>query len=631
MIFRLSFLILFFVTITFGKGYILPDKIIDFYDLSPYMTYTVDVNNSATVDDILHSNNLMKLTKPNLGSELHTVWTKINITNTSSDEKRFTISFPTNYIDNAQVWIIDANDMQINQNNSFEIGQLKPIEDKLFLSRYSVLPITIKANQSIYVIAKVNTTVSPMEVNWLLGNKSLVTKQDIFEGIIWGLFGGFLLTMIIYNIILYIFIREKISLYYVFHSFNLLVFNYIDSNIYHFFINFSSEYIQFIGLISAELISVTMNLLLLEFFKNRFNDDFFPYLKKILIAFNIIFTILISYFVVTLSYDDIVSISLVVGLLNCIFIFVFLIYASYKRIGASYYYLIGYTFFSFIFICYLFYSLGYFGTNTFTKYGVHFAILIDLVFISAVINKKINSIKMQNEKHKQALLETSKFNTISEVVGGIVHQLKTPLSYISNQILLLQSYWEITKKSVSDDEKKYIENLQNNVDFMRDSIHEFYNFYSKNEVQDKIYIKSELQKLLHIYSDKLVKYNISINIDIDEQFYISGSQNSFVNFIMILLENSIEIFLERNTQNPTLNIEIIKTINNTYTFYFVDNGGGIEVKPIEKIFEMHYSNKKSSKMGIGLTLAKNIIEHKFNTKLIAYNSDSGAVFCVNFK
>ena len=60
-----------------------------------------------------------------------------------------------------------------------------------------------------------------------------------------------------------------------------------------------------------------------------------------------------------------------------------------------------------------------------------------------------------------------------------------------------------------------------------------------------------------------------------------------------------------------------------------DNGGGIKIKPIESIFES-YGTDKETGSGIGLFIAKTIVEQKFGGKIKVYNTKDGACFEIVF-
>ena len=58
-----------------------------------------------------------------------------------------------------------------------------------------------------------------------------------------------------------------------------------------------------------------------------------------------------------------------------------------------------------------------------------------------------------------------------------------------------------------------------------------------------------------------------------------------------------------------------------------DNGGGIDKQNINKIFKPYYTTK-SDGHGIGLYMAKMIIEDKMDGKIVVNNINNGVVFSI---
>jgi signal transduction histidine kinase len=96
--------------------------------------------------------------------------------------------------------------------------------------------------------------------------------------------------------------------------------------------------------------------------------------------------------------------------------------------------------------------------------------------------------------------------------------------------------------------------------------------------------------------------------------------------LLIIIENAVSILLERKTANPV--IEISCRQSDGLCLCIADNAGGINTDDMKYIFNMHYSKREEKGLGIGLALAKSIIEKRLNGKLTAENNSSGAVFTI---
>jgi signal transduction histidine kinase len=59
-----------------------------------------------------------------------------------------------------------------------------------------------------------------------------------------------------------------------------------------------------------------------------------------------------------------------------------------------------------------------------------------------------------------------------------------------------------------------------------------------------------------------------------------------------------------------------------------DNGGGITLKPVERIFETFVSDKGKDHMGMGLNIAKRLVEEILEGTIAVENIGPGARFTV---
>ncbi|PZP11731.1 MAG: histidine kinase, partial [Aliarcobacter butzleri] len=143
-------------------------------------------------------------------------------------------------------------------------------------------------------------------------------------------------------------------------------------------------------------------------------------------------------------------------------------------------------------------------------------------------------------------------------------------------------------------------------------------------------IADEIDSLLRILNDEIKVNSITINKNITPlNFY--GYKASFLNVLMIILENSIYQLKTFKKQSRKIFIYLEKIDDSQIVLTIEDNGGGIESSHLEKIFDLNYSSKKDKGSGIGLALAKELIEKRLNGKISVENTLVGASFIISLK
>ena len=241
--------------------------------------------------------------------------------------------------------------------------------------------------------------------------------------------------------------------------------------------------------------------------------------------------------------------------------------------------------------------------------------------------------KLKNEIYKTVvMLKNDAENSLKDKIiiktylEDISHQLKTPLTVISIALDNLIDNPNMDEKSRNEfiskiaKENANINNLvQNLLKLSRFDINVI-NFDNKN-----ISVKDLLDKSIDKVSLVADLKNIDIKLNISNDFNLNVDPNWQIEAISNIIKNAIE----HSSENDA--VYVFAEDNKIYSKIEIINNGVIDDKELNKIFDRFYTNKKgySESVGIGLSLAKNIIE-KNNGKIDVNSKDGKTAFIIKY-
>ena len=184
----------------------------------------------------------------------------------------------------------------------------------------------------------------------------------------------------------------------------------------------------------------------------------------------------------------------------------------------------------------------------------------------------------------------------SEMLSGISHDLRTPLTRMKLQIAFIK-------------DKDLANKLTEDINEMEKMLNEYLQFTSSSYLE-----KNEQFNLSDLINKIIEKYNNeNISKKISERIYINGRKNLIQRCINNLIDNSIKY-------GDKINVEL--SVNNKNLFIKIeDNGPGISEKEYDNVFKPFYKIDKGradskSSVGLGLSIASDIIRsHGGNIKL----------------
>ncbi len=241
--------------------------------------------------------------------------------------------------------------------------------------------------------------------------------------------------------------------------------------------------------------------------------------------------------------------------------------------------------------------------------------------------------KLKNEMYKTVvMLKNDADNSLKDkliiktYLEDISHQLKTPLTVINISLDNLMDNPNMDEKNRNEfiskisKEVTNINNLIQNLLKLSKFDVNVINFINKS-VSIKELINKSIDKISLIADLK----NINIKVNILNDFNL----NIDLNWQIEALSNIVKNAIEHSNENDIVYINC--NDNKIYSKIEIINNGIINDKDLNKIFDRFYTNKKgySESVGIGLSLAKNIIE-KNNGKIDVYSKDGKTIFTIKY-
>ena len=211
-----------------------------------------------------------------------------------------------------------------------------------------------------------------------------------------------------------------------------------------------------------------------------------------------------------------------------------------------------------------------------------------------------------------------------QFVTDASHELKTPLGAISANAQAL----EMNEGNIA-----YINNIISETSRMNRLIERL---LTLSRIEEEVVPKRELFSLSEVLEEEILTYESvafdkkrRMEYEIQESVKIRGDADEIRQLIVILLDNAIKNAGEGGKIEITLsqhNNEVLLSVRN--------NGELIKSNDMEHIFERFYTgdlSRHGDSFGLGLSIAKAIVDNHGGTIDASSNIEEGTVFVIRFK
>ncbi|CAH8282725.1 HAMP domain-containing protein [Mariniflexile fucanivorans] len=233
-----------------------------------------------------------------------------------------------------------------------------------------------------------------------------------------------------------------------------------------------------------------------------------------------------------------------------------------------------------------------------------------------------NSMIDELEESAIQLARSEREQAWREMAKQVAHEIKNPLTPMRLTVQNFQRKFNPEDENIHSKLDEYSKTLIQQIDTMSSIASAFSNFAKMPAQQNETLNVVNIVKLaLEIFNEDYIDFSAE-----KDEIIAKLDRTQLIRVVTNLVKNAIQSMPEHQT--PKININV-STNNNNVVILVSDNGSGILEENIDKVFEPKFTTKTSG-MGLGLAMVKNIVETYKGTITFNTEKDKGTVFRVTF-
>ena len=231
-----------------------------------------------------------------------------------------------------------------------------------------------------------------------------------------------------------------------------------------------------------------------------------------------------------------------------------------------------------------------------------------------------NNMIDQLEESAAKLAQSEREQAWREMAKQVAHEIKNPLTPMRLSVQSFERKFNPEDAQIREKLADYSQTLIQQIDVMS-SIASAFSDFAKMPTQkkEKIEVISVVKLALDIFNEKSITYKTQ-----ETELYAFLDKTQLIRIVTNLVKNALQA--TDSEENPFINVAVTSKID-VIQIVVSDNGKGISDEVKDLIFEPKFTTK-SSGMGLGLAMIKNIIEAYDGVISFTSKEGEGSVFTV---
>ena len=231
-----------------------------------------------------------------------------------------------------------------------------------------------------------------------------------------------------------------------------------------------------------------------------------------------------------------------------------------------------------------------------------------------------NNMIDQLEESAVKLARSEREQAWREMAKQVAHEIKNPLTPMRLSVQSFERKFNPEDENIKEKLTEYSQTLIQQIDVMS-SIASAFSDFAKMPTQkrERINVISVVKLALDIFNEGFITYTTE-----ETELFANLDKTQLIRIVTNLIKNAMQA--SEKEENPIIDVKVVLEKNNV-KIIVSDNGKGISEEVKSLIFEPKFTTK-SSGMGLGLPMIKNIIEAYEGTISFTSEEGVGTIFTV---
>lgn len=255
-------------------------------------------------------------------------------------------------------------------------------------------------------------------------------------------------------------------------------------------------------------------------------------------------------------------------------------------------------------------------------------------FFQLMIERGFQTIIRQNDQlqeqmatikeQEKLMLEQSRLAAMGEMVRMIAHQWRQPLSTATLRISNHQISQMLDGKNRRSSDQ-ILDEINETLTYLSETIDDFQNYFKPDSALGSCDLQECLRQSLDFLEPRFKHERIRVDLTCNDTCEVRANANELKQILMNLLNNAVDAIMLSHQDSGVIAIST-EDHEERICIIIEDNGIGLDVGAIDKLFEPYYSTKGKNGTGLGLYMSKMIVEKHFGGSISAESRHQGTAF-----